>query len=162
MKIQQDAVVRFNYVLTNDAGQVLDQSPKGQPMAYLHGHGNLIPGLESRVEGRGAGESLTVKVPAAEAYGLRDDGKIIQASRAQFPAEVEVKTGMQFHANSPQGAQVVTVVAVDGERVTLDANHQLAGVDLTFAVEVVEVRAATADELDHGHVHGAGGCGHGH
>jgi FKBP-type peptidyl-prolyl cis-trans isomerase SlyD len=160
MNIAKDNVVTMHYTLTSPQGEVLDSSQGRDPLAYLHGHGNLIPGLESRIEGKAAGTKMTVEVPAAEGYGEHDPKKTIPAKRSQFPAEAKIEEGMQFQANGPQGPMVVRVMEINGEDVTLDANHPLAGVDLKFEIEVIEVRAGTAEEIDHGHVHGPGGHQH--
>ena len=99
-------------------------------------------------------------MPASEGYGEHDPEKTIPAQRSQFPADAELAPGVQFQADGPQGPMVVRISAVDGDEITLDANHPLAGIDLEFAVELIEVRAATEDEISHGHVHGPEGCGH--
>jgi FKBP-type peptidyl-prolyl cis-trans isomerase SlyD len=159
MEITKDRVVTLHYELTDPEGEVLDSSKDREPLTYLHGHGNLIPGLESRLEGWSAPRSETVKVPAQEGYGEHDPEKKIQAKRNQFPADAKIEPGVQFQANGPQGPMVVRIVEVEGDQITLDANHPLAGVDLSFEVEVLEVRDATPDELDHGHAHGRDGKG---
>ena len=161
MEITKDRVVTMHYELTGPDGAVLDTSRGRDPLTYLHGHGNLIPGLESRLEGWTAPRSESVMVPAKEGYGEHDPKKTIEAKRAQFPAEAQLEPGAQFQANGPQGPMVVKVVSVEGDTIKLDANHPLAGVDLKFAIELVQVREATADELDHGHAHGPDGS-HGH
>lgn len=164
MQVEVNTVVSIHYTLTNDEGQLLDSSRERAPLEYLHGHGNLIPGLEARLLGAAANENRKVRVPAVEAYGEREDAFMTEASTAQFPPEANVQEGMQFQANTPQGVRVFTVVSVEGEKVILDGNHPLAGMDLNFDVDVLEVRAATEEEVEHGHVHAAGGCcgGHGH
>ena len=158
MEITKDRVVSIHYELTNPEGEVLDSSKGRDPLTYLHGHGNLIPGLESRIEGWSVSHAEDVHVPAAEGYGDHDPSKTIPAERSQFPAEAQIEPGVQFQAQGPQGPMVVRVVKVEGEKVTLDANHPLAGVDLKFAVEVVDIREGTADEIAHGHPHREGGC----
>ncbi len=160
MKIEKNSVVTMHYTLTSPQGEVLDSSREREPLAYLHGHKNIIPGLENRLEGESKGVSLKVKIPAAEGYGDHDPQKVLPAKRTQFPPEADLKEGMQFQANGPQGPMVVRVLKVEGDDVTLDANHPLAGVDLTFDVEILEIREATSDEIDHGHVHGPGGVQH--
>jgi len=163
MEITKDRVVTMHYELTNPEGEVLDSSKGREPLTYLHGHGNLIPGLESRLEGWTAPRAEDVQVPAGEGYGEHDPAKTIPAKRSQFPAEAKIEPGMQFQANGPQGPMVVRVMKIEGEDVTLDANHPLAGVDLKFAIELLEIREATAEEIEHGHVHAPGGsCGHEH
>jgi FKBP-type peptidyl-prolyl cis-trans isomerase SlyD len=126
----------------------------------LHGAGNIIPGLEEALEGRTVGDKLNVAVTAAQAYGLRDDSLVQELPSNMFSGIENIEVGMEFHAETEQGLQVVTVTKVEGDQVTIDGNHPLAGVDLNFDVEVTEVRAATEDEMNHGHAHGAGGHHH--
>jgi FKBP-type peptidyl-prolyl cis-trans isomerase SlyD len=160
MLIAQDKVVLIHYTLTNDDGKVLDSSSGREPLAYLHGKGNIISGLESALDGKQAGDKLNVRVEPAEGYGVRDDALVQQVPRRQFGG-ANLKPGMQFHAQTSQGhARVVTVTRVVGDMVTVDGNHPLAGEALNFDVEVAEVRDATQEELEHGHVHGPGGHHH--
>lgn len=160
MKIANNLVASIEYTLTDDAGEVLDTSQGRAPLAYLHGNGNLIPGLEKELEGKAAGDQLTVRIPPAQAYGERNEAMVQTVSRQQMPPGVEIEVGMQLQAEGSGGVHVVTVVGVEGDRIRLDGNHPLAGVPLNFRVEVVEVRDATPEELEHGHVHGAGGHEH--
>ena len=160
MQIAQDKVVLIHYTLTNDAGETLDSSSGGEPLAYIHGQGNLIAGLEKALEGKQSGDRLSVKVEPAEGYGVRDDALVQQVPKRQFGG-AKVQPGMQFHAQTSQGhARVVTVVRIQGDMVTVDGNHPLAGENLNFDVEVTDVRDATQEELEHGHVHGPGGHHH--
>ena len=159
MKITDKKVALIHYTLKNAGGEVLDSSEGHDPLAYLHGAGNIIIGLENALEGKAAGDKLEVSVEAAEAYGEYDESLVQPVPRSQF-GEHEVEVGLQFHADTAIGPRVVTVTAIDGDDVIIDANHQLAGEDLHFKVEVVEVREATAEELDHGHVHGPEGHEH--
>lgn len=160
MQIAQDKVVLIHYTLKNDAGETLDSSSGGEPLAYIHGQGNLVAGLEKALEGRQSGDKLNVKVEPADGYGVRDDALIQQVPKRQFGG-ANVQPGMQFHAQTSQGhARVVTVVRIQGDMVTVDGNHPLAGETLNFDVEVTEVREATQEELEHGHVHGPGGHHH--
>ena len=152
MTVENGKVVSFHYTLTNAQGDVLDQSQE-HPMPYLHGAGNIIPGLEKELAGKKVGDKLTVNVPAAEAYGEYDEQLVNDVPR-------NIEAGMQFQADTPEGVQVITVKAVNGDLVTVDANHPLAGQDLNFDVEIVEVREATEEETAHGHVHGVGGHHH--
>lgn len=154
MQIAADKVVQIHYTLTNDEGEVLDSSEGQEPLAYLHGFGNIIPGLENALAGRVVGDKFQVTIPPEEAYGLRDDDLVQAAPRSAFQGVPEVLPGMQFHAESPEGIQLVTVIDVDGDNVILDGNHPMAGITLNFDVEVTDIREATAEELDHGHVHG--------
>jgi FKBP-type peptidyl-prolyl cis-trans isomerase SlyD len=137
MLIAQDKVVLIHYTLTDDAGKVLDSSSGGEPLAYLHGQGNIIAGLETALSGKQAGDRLNVRVEPVDGYGVRDDALTSQGH-----------------------ARVVTVTRVVGDMVTVDGNHPLAGEVLNFDVEVKEVRDATHEELEHGHVHGPGGHHH--
>ncbi|MRI32001.1 peptidylprolyl isomerase [Endozoicomonas sp. OPT23] len=159
MKITDKKVALIHYTLKNAGGEVLDSSEGHEPLAYLHGAGNIIVGLESALEGKAAGDKLEVSVEAAEAYGEYDESLVQPVPSSQF-GEHEVEVGLQFHADTAIGPRVVTVTAIDGDDVIIDANHSLAGEDLHFAVEVVEVREPSAEELDHGHVHGPGGHEH--
>lgn len=160
MQIAADKVVQIHYTLTNDEGEVLDSSEGQEPLAYLHGFGNIIPGLENALAGRVVGDKFQVTIPPEEAYGLRDDDLVQAAPRSAFQGVPEVLPGMQFHAESPEGIQLVTVIDVDGDNVILDGNHPMAGITLNFDVEVTDIREATAEELDHGHVHGPHGHHH--
>ena len=156
MTVENGKVVSFHYTLTNAQGDVLDQSQE-HPMPYLHGAGNIIPGLEKELAGKKVGDKLTVNVPAAEAYGEYHEQLVNDVPREAFQGVDQIEPGMQFQANTPEGVQVITVKAVNVETVTVDANHPLAGQDLNFDVEIVEVREATEEESAHGHVHGVGG-----
>lgn len=160
MQIAKNAVVQIHYTLKNDAGEVLDSSEGAEPLAYLQGHGNLIAGLEKALEGKQAGESLNVTVPPRDAYGVRDEGLVQDVPRSAFKGVPKIEVGMQFQAESNHGPRMVTVTKVDKDSVTVDGNHPLADQTLHFAVQIVEVRAASTEELSHGHVHGAGGHHH--
>jgi FKBP-type peptidyl-prolyl cis-trans isomerase SlyD len=157
MLIARNKVVLIDYTLTDDQQQVLDRSAAGEPLAYLHGASNIIPGLESALEGKRAGDQLSVRVAASEAYGERDERLVQQVPREMFEDSQEIQVGMQFHSGDDDGnVTIVTVTSLTDDTVTVDANHPLAGVQLNFAVTIVEVRDATADEMTHGHVHGPG------
>jgi FKBP-type peptidyl-prolyl cis-trans isomerase SlyD len=160
MNISNNCVASIHYTLTNGDGKVIDSSEGQEPLAYLHGAGNIIPGLEKALVGKSVGDKLNVSIPAAEAYGLRDDSMVQELPSNMFSGIDQIEVGMEFHAETEQGLQVVTVTKVEGDTVTIDGNHPLAGVDLTFDVEVTEIRAATEEELTHGHAHGAGGHHH--
>lgn len=160
MQIENQKVVSIHYTLTNEAGQVLDSSENQEPLAYIHGHGNIIPGLENALAGLSKGEKLKVTVAPADGYGERDDSRVQAVPRSAFQGVDDIAPGMQFQAQSPEGIQLVTVVSVEGDEVTLDGNHPMAGITLIFDVEITDVRDATAEELDHGHVHGPGGHHH--
>jgi len=160
MQVARDAVVVIHYTLTNDVGEVLDTSTGGEPLAYIHGGGSIISGLEEALEGKTAGDRLAVVVPAEKAYGARDARLVEQVPKRAFQGVGEVRAGMRFTAQTEQGPRQVVVTRVAGDMVTVDGNHPLAGQTLNFAVEITAVRAATAEELAHGHVHGAGGHHH--
>lgn len=160
MQIAKDKVVEIDYTLTGDNGQVLDSSQGREPLAYLHGAGNIIPGLESALEGKNPGDQLNVQVPPDQAYGNRDERMVQAVPRNSFQGIQQIEPGMQFQANTPGGPRVITVVGVEGDQVTVDANHPLAGQTLNFDVKVVGIRDATDEERTHGHAHGAGGAQH--
>jgi FKBP-type peptidyl-prolyl cis-trans isomerase SlyD len=161
MQVAQDTVVAIHYTLRNDSGATLDASNTGEPLVYLHGNGNLIPGLERALEGKSAGEKLSVAVPAADAYGEVDSDLVQDVPRSAFRGIDDIQVGMQFQAESNHGPRSVVVTKVTKELITVDGNHPLAGQNLNFEVEIAEVRAATREELEHGHVHGPGGHHHG-
>jgi FKBP-type peptidyl-prolyl cis-trans isomerase SlyD len=156
MKISKNKVAAIHYTLTDNKGEVLDSSDGREPLHYLHGAGNLIAGMEEGLEGKGKGDKFTIKVPPAKGYGELDPSMTQKVQRSAF-GDQPVQKGMKFSTGS--GA-VVTVVDVGLDTVTVDANHPLAGVELNFDVEVIEVREATNEELSHGHVHGPGGHHH--
>jgi FKBP-type peptidyl-prolyl cis-trans isomerase SlyD len=160
MQIEDNKVVVINYTLTDEQGNVIDQSQDGS-FAYLHGAHNIIPGLENALAGKQAEEKLQVTISPEDGYGARDDNQIQAVPRDMFPADVEIQVGMQFHAETPDGMPVmVTVVSATEEHITVDGNHPLAGQTLNFDVEIISVRDAEAGEIEHGHVHGAGGHDH--
>lgn len=161
MQIGKNKVVAMNYTLTNPEGFVLDRSQPGQPLVYLHGVGGIIPGLESALEGKPAGTSLSVTIAPEQAYGIRNEQLVQDVPRKMFQGVTSIEPGMQFQAQGPDGQRrIVTVMEATDESVKIDANHPLAGVTLKFDVHVVEVRDATPEELSHGHVHGPGGHHH--
>jgi FKBP-type peptidyl-prolyl cis-trans isomerase SlyD len=160
VEISADKVVTIHYTLKNDGGAVLDSSAGGEPLAYIQGHGNLVVGLERALEGRQDGEKLQVVIDPADGYGRRDDALIKRVPKRALQGSGDVKKGMQFQAQTEEGMRLFTVTAVMGDMVTLDGNHPLADQTLHFDVEVVGVREATSEELEHGHVHGAGGHHH--
>ena len=153
-------VVTFHYTLRDPAGRVLDSSAGGDPITYLEGAGQIIDGLDQRLRATEAGVKARVQVPAAQAYGERDPAQVQRVKRAVLPVDGEVKVGDTFQAGADRFAPTVTVAAIEGDEVLLDANHPLAGVDLTFDVEIVSARVANAEELRHGHAHGPGGHAH--
>lgn len=160
MTISDNSVASFHYTLTDSSGQVLDSSEGKEPLSYLHGAGNIIPGLEKHLAGKNVGDKLSVSVPPAEAYGERDERMIQELPASMFSGVDKIEAGMEFHAQTEQGPQVVRVHSVEGDTVTVDGNHPLAGMSLNFDVQITEVREATQEEKDHGHVHGPGGHQH--
>lgn len=159
VKVAANTVVSIEYTLRDEAGEVLDQS-KGEPLAYLHGHGNIVPGLEKALEGLEAGAETKALVAPEDGYGEHSDKKVMQIKRAQLSDEMEPQVGMMLHAETPEGPVPLWITKVEGDEVTVDGNHPLAGKPLAFEVKVVEVRAAAEEELSHGHVHGVGGHAH--
>jgi FKBP-type peptidyl-prolyl cis-trans isomerase SlyD len=159
MQVAQDTVVAIRYTLKDDAGQTLDASAD-EPLVYLHGNGNLIPGLERALEGKKPGDKLSVSVPPSEAYGEVDQDLVQEVPRSAFRGIDDIQVGMRFQAQSNYGPRSVVVTKVTPDLITVDGNHPLAGQTLNFDVEVAQVRAATPEELEHGHVHGPGGHQH--
>lgn len=156
MKIETNKVVTLEYTLKNASGEVLDTSRGDTPLQYLHGHGQIISGLEQALGGLSSGAELQVEISAAEAYGEYDPQKLLRVPRAQLPGEVE--EGMVLEANTPDGGVLLLrVTEIHPEEVVLDANHPLAGQTLHFDVSILAVRSATEEEIAHGHVHGEGG-----
>ena len=160
MSIQKDSVVTLHYTLKDDAGELIDSSDGGAPLAYLHGHGNLVTGLERELTGKVAGDQLNVKITPADGYGEYDAAMVQRVPRRQLKGIAKIHVGMKLHAQTQDGPREVTVTQVVGDTVTLDSNHPLAGKNLHFAIDIVAVREATAEELEHGHVHGEHGHHH--
>jgi FKBP-type peptidyl-prolyl cis-trans isomerase SlyD len=160
MEITADTVVLIHYTLKDDGGAVLDSSAAGEPLAYIQGHGNLVPGLERALEGKRDGNTLAVTISPVDGYGTRDEALVQRVPKRSLQGSGEIRKGMQFQARTDDGMRLFTVTAIAGDMVTLDGNHPLADRTLHFDIEVVSVRDATAEELEHGHVHGAGGHHH--
>lgn len=160
MQIEPNSVVTLHYTLKDNDGNIIDQSEDGS-FLYLHGAMNIIPGLEKALTGKTVGDELSVSVSPDEGYGEKDSTRIQEVPKDMFDNADDIKVGVQFHAQSPDGAAiVVTVTEVKDDTVVIDGNHALAGVDLNFDVKVVEIREASEEEISHGHVHGPGGHQH--
>ena len=160
MQIESNSVVTLHYTLKDNEGNVIDQSEDGS-FLYLHGAMNIIPGLENALAGKSAGDELSVKIPPEEGYGVKDAERIQEVPKEMFDNSDEIQVGVQFHAQSPDGgAVVVTVTEIKDDVVVIDGNHALAGMDLNFAVKIVDVREASEEEISHGHVHGPHGHAH--
>lgn len=160
MNIENKKVVSFHYTLTNGRGEQIESSRDRQPMVYLHGSGNIIPGLEKAMEGKVAGDQFEVTVPPAEAYGERKENGIQRIPAKHFKQANRLQVGQPVILHTKQGQMQVTVVKVGRFNIDVDRNHPLAGQSLTFNVEVTDIRDATAEEISHGHVHGPGGADH--
>lgn len=158
MKISKGSVVSLDYRLHLGDGKVIDQSADGEPLQYLHGGGQIVPGLEKQLEGLSAGEAGKFVVQPGEGYGEHDPRGVQEVPKSSFPPDAKVEAGMEFAAQGPDGDVIpVTVREVRGDKVLIDLNHPLAGKTLHFDVTVKEVRAASQEELQHGHVHGPEG-----
>jgi FKBP-type peptidyl-prolyl cis-trans isomerase SlyD len=157
MKIGANSVVAIDYTLTNDAGEVLDSSDDGEPLTYMQGAGQIIPGLEAALEGKQAGDAFQTVIAPKDGYGEKGAERPVRVDREALPEDAEPEVGMEFEAVGPDGEEIhLWVVAVDDQAVTLSADHPLAGETLHFDVKVREVRPATAEEIEHGHAHGPG------
>jgi FKBP-type peptidyl-prolyl cis-trans isomerase SlyD len=159
MQIGEKKVVSIEYTLKDDKGEVLDTSDGREPLTYMQGVGNLVPGLENALEGKSAGDAVEVTLTPEEGYGRRDD-KLVRNIPLRKLHEPNPKVGGRYRAKLDDGMAVVLVTAVKGDYATVDANHPLSDKTLHFTVKVVKVREATSDELTHGHVHGEGGHHH--
>ncbi len=163
MKVANDKVVSIAYQLRSADGVLIDEAPANQPLSYLQGHNNLIVGLEKALDGKDVGEKFEVRVKPEEAYGEYSEMMVQRVPKAAFEgAFEELKPGMRFIAETDRGPLPVVITEVDEDEVVVDGNHMLAGQELLFAVEVVDVRDATEEEIAHGHLHQAGGCCGGH
>jgi len=160
MEVTKDRVVTIAYTLKDDSGQVLDSSENHGDLEYLHGHQNIIPGLEKALDDKAVGETLSVSIEPADAYGERNEEMIQTVPRSMFQGVDEIEPGMRFQAQTEGGVTVVTIKDVNGDEITLDGNHELAGETLHFDVEVKDVRPASEEEIEHGHVHGPDGHEH--
>ena len=160
MQIDKHRVVTLTYTLKDNDDNIIDKSDDGS-FCYLHGASNIIPGLENALTGKAAGDELSVAVPPEEAYGIHDAEKTQKVPRDMFPPEQEIEPGMQFHAQSPDGQPfVVTIAGIEDDGIVVDGDHPLAGLHLNFDVKVMDVREASSEEIEHGHVHGPDGHHH--
>jgi FKBP-type peptidyl-prolyl cis-trans isomerase SlyD len=157
MKISPGTVVLFDYTLRDDDKDIIDSSKGSEPLAYIQGEGQIVPGLEKEIEGRVAGDSFKISVPAEEGYGLHNPENISVVPLDQIDGGEELEEGMQLHTEGEFGEDTVIITKIEGNEVTIDGNHPLAGMTLHFEISVRDVRAATEEELEHGHVHGPDG-----
>ena len=162
MKITQHTAVTIHYRLSDQNGNLLESSFDGEPMLYLHGTENLIPGLEKALDGKATGDTLDVTIEAEEAYGPYHDSLRQEVPLEAFGDIEDIVPGMRFIAETEMGQRPVQVTEVKDDVVVVDGNHPFAGQSLSFSVEVMDVRQATAEEISHGHIHAHGGCGHDH
>jgi len=160
MKVSENAVVVIDYTLTDNEGEVIDSSEGAGPLAYLHGMGNIITGLEEALLGKEAGDEVKASIEPEKAYGERHEDMKQEVPKDLFGGIDQIEVGMQFQSETDGGPVMVTVVAIGEEMITVDGNHPLAGVHLNFDVKIREVREASEEELEHGHVHGEGGHQH--
>ena len=161
MAIEQNKVVTMNFTLKDDEGNVLDSTEKGGPFSYISGTNMVLPKLEEALNGMLIGSKKNLKLEAKDGYGNYNDDAIQVVGKENFPEDIVLEIGMEYMANNPDGVKMpFTISNVDGEEITIDFNHPLAGKNLNFDIELLNVRDATAEELSHGHVHGAGGHHH--
>ncbi len=160
MELKNELVGIIHYTLRDDEGKTIDTSEAEAPLEYLHGFQNIVPGLEAALAGKKVGDNFKVSVEPEQGYGDLDPSLVQELPKDMFQGVDQVEVGMAFHAETQNGIQTVEVIEVDEETVTIDGNHPLAGQTLNFEIEVVGVREATPDELQHGHVHSEEGCGH--
>ena len=153
MQVEKNKVVEIDFTLKNSSGQVMDSSEGREPLFYIQGIGNLVPGVENALEGKNSGERVLVTVPPEAGYGMRNESLVLSVNRDKF-AEIEgLKEGLRFQMDTPSGSMVFAVVQVGDEEVVVDGNHPLAGMTLDFDIKIQSVRDATSEELEHGHVH---------
>jgi len=148
--ILKNKVVVLEYTLKDDSGNLIDASKQGEPLQYIHGTGDMLPGLEKALDGKQSGDNVRVTLPPTDGYGEREEDLVIQVERDQFEHPDQVEVGTRIHLLTPEGSYAAEVAEVDGDQVTLDANHPLAGMTLQFDVKILEVRNATAQELEAG------------
>ena len=159
LTVEENKVVTFEYTLKNDSGEILDSSAKTAPLEYLHGSGNIIPGLEAELEGKKVGDKFKASIEAEDAYGLRFEELVQKIDRDKLSHLPSIEIGMQLQAYDEEGMQILTVIDITDNEVTLDGNHPLAGEKLHFDVEIIDIREATEDEIEFGLNGGECGCG---
>ena len=162
MKIAKNNVVVMHYAVSDSEGTLIDSSYEDKPMAIIQGSGYLIPGLDDALVDHQAGDKFEVAVACEQAYGERHDDYVQTVPREVLAGVEDLALGTQLRATTDDGEQTVIVIDVQDDVITVDGNHPLSGLDLSFDVEIIEVREATAEELEHGHVHSEGGCRHNH
>ena len=162
MKIDTNAVVTIDFEMTNNDGEVID-STKNDALVYLHGHQNIMPELEDKLNGLEAGSDFSIALPPEEAFGEKNDERIFSVAKSEFDAN-DLEVGMQFQTlDADENPVIATILEIKEEEVVIDENHPLAGMTLTFKGKVLDIREATEEEMSHGHIHAAGGgCGHDH
>jgi len=160
MKISKHTAVTIHYTLSNSAGEVLDSSEGDGPLSFVHGIGALLPSLERSLEGKPAGEKIIIAIEPKDGYGLRDAALVHTVPRNAFNGVEQLEVGMHFESSEENESEMVTITAIEGDQVTVDSNHPLAGVVLNFDIDVLTVRDATDEEIKHGHVHGPDGHNH--
>ena len=156
MKVAKSKVVTLEFTLKDDQGHVIETSDRTEPIIYLHGYDNLIPGLEKALENRENGDSFTVTIPPEQGYGLRDERLVMVVDKSELGIDEKIEIGMELEAHTEDNMQVFYVTAINGNSVTLDGNHPLSGITLVFSVKVTDIRDATKEEIKHEHVHGDG------
>lgn len=160
MSIKNDMVVQFNYTLRDEEGEVLETNEGLDPIAYLHGHDNMMPGVEDSIEGKAIGESFSVTLAPETTYGIRNEEAIQRVSVKHLQGAKTWKAGMRALIDTDQGQRQVTIIKMGKFMATVDVNHPLAGRELTFDIEIIDARDATEEEIAHGHAHGKGGHQH--
>lgn len=153
MKIEKNKVITIDYTLKDDEGTILDTSDGREPLSFIQGLGNIIPGLEKAFEGKNIGDSFSVSIAPDDAYGPYNEQMIFSVPADKFQNKDELKVGMQVQAQTEHGPQILSVIGIEGDEIKLDGNHPLAGMTLNFDIIINDVREATPEELDHGHVH---------
>ena len=161
MRVEQNKVVMMHYKLADKDGNVIDQSEGRPPLAYIHGIGALVPGLENELEGKAKGDKFSTIVAPEDAYGARDEELVRVVPKSGFQGDEEMTIGMQIQIDTgDKGLAIATLTSIDGDDITLDLNHPLSDMELHFDIEIMDIREATEKEIAHGHVHGEGGHQH--